>query len=1047
MDYSKATHARPGRWLCRPAGPIVLAIALAFAGPLAAQDVRNSGDADSTSTASRPAKPDKSKPGREAKKPAREDRTPSKPPASERPAKPEKSRPITDHGAARPDAPRGRTDAEERTIETSTDAVVDEAAPGPAEETADALPPDVTSAEEAEPEGLAELSADQPEAPEGAAEEETPDEAARPSPPSRGARRPIVTTGSKATPSVPSVVSRDTERSRNASVRRSLRAIGETGEEGPRTQDERLAAAHTLINNARMQLATLRTELSRTEDERDTVIRHGKELRSQVSRLPSMMRRGRLPLIYAVNARTRAEETVAEMNDIFDRSMTRRSELSEALAEYAEDARALQTFSRDLRAQALSKSLASARQVLQDRRDTVEKLVAVLDEIIAEAVSVSETSARVSIELTTTIRATRSRRLLTRTAEPLNTEAFILIADELSGLRERSAQGVVAVSEGVRSARKLPATLTSVLLLALFAVLWYAASRLTARLSQSVEKAMSATSRATRAVSLLVPAGRALLLMALVSGLVRAWGLPEAWSASAVMVLAFWVAYYLLTYTLRELLAPKQPQFRILKVRDEVAVNLYAVVSSLALYTAILSPVIFLLNGLDQRPTETVRALQIIYGMGVLLIGVWMTRRSGGLMALLPEPSTRQRTAIQQTGRLVVPLCALGILGAVVAAAGGYSNLSAYLNRSLSLEILLLIGAVFIFNLVLRDQTERAGAAWRRYALWAFWLVVGLLQLPIWRIQPFHATYLVDLLNAPIIQIADRSVSGFSIGKGLLVVLACYGLARLARSRLYNWAYLTDRFQSGVAYALSSLAFYTILAAGMLWGILASGFELSVLTVFAGMAGIGLGFGLQDVVKNFISGLILLVERPVAVGDFVEIGDLRGYITAINLRSTTIRSRENNVVLVPNSDLASTRVTNLTLSDARVRLNVDVGVSYDSNLDRVRQIILECTSANPQVLDDPEPRVLLMNFGDSSVDFTLWAWVRDADMALVIAPELRQQIWDAFLEHDIEIPFPQQDLHIRSSDISLPYAGEQLDETVLPAPQDDDQAGKESHDA
>jgi small-conductance mechanosensitive channel len=185
------------------------------------------------------------------------------------------------------------------------------------------------------------------------------------------------------------------------------------------------------------------------------------------------------------------------------------------------------------------------------------------------------------------------------------------------------------------------------------------------------------------------------------------------------------------------------------------------------------------------------------------------------------------------------------------------------------------------------------------------------------------------------------------------------------------------------------------------------------------MAGIGLGFGLQSIVSNFFSGLILLLERPVAVGDFVEVAGLQGHITAINLRSTTIRTRDNNVVLVPNSDLAASIVTNLTISDPKVRVTVNVGVSYSSDLALVRDILQRAARENEHVLEDPEPRIYLMDFGSSSVDFVLYAWVKDAETAIFAGPELRLQIWDAFKEHDVEIPFPQTDLHIRSSDIPL----------------------------
>ena len=125
------------------------------------------------------------------------------------------------------------------------------------------------------------------------------------------------------------------------------------------------------------------------------------------------------------------------------------------------------------------------------------------------------------------------------------------------------------------------------------------------------------------------------------------------------------------------------------------------------------------------------------------------------------------------------------------------------------------------------------------------------------------------------------------------------------------------------------------------------------------------------------------------------------------------------MVLVPNSDLAAVRVTNLMRHDPTVRVTVSVGVAYSSDLQLVRKLLLQAAKDNVLVLDDPQPRVLLMNFGDSSVDFDLWVWVEDAAQIIIVADQLRTQIWDAFAEHGVEIPFPQHDLHLRSSDVPL----------------------------
>jgi potassium efflux system protein len=182
------------------------------------------------------------------------------------------------------------------------------------------------------------------------------------------------------------------------------------------------------------------------------------------------------------------------------------------------------------------------------------------------------------------------------------------------------------------------------------------------------------------------------------------------------------------------------------------------------------------------------------------------------------------------------------------------------------------------------------------------------------------------------------------------------------------------------------------------------------------MAGIGIGFGLQDIVRNFIAGIILLIERPLAVGDYVDVGGVTGRVAAIRLRSTTVRTPDNVHILVPNADLISRQVTNLSHRDLVTRLQIPVGVSYGSDVDEVIRVLVAAARDHPDVLDDPEPQAWLMGFGDSSVDFQLNAWIADPSVMIGTKVGLNLAVWRALKEAGIEIPFPQRDLHIRSAD-------------------------------
>jgi potassium-dependent mechanosensitive channel len=223
----------------------------------------------------------------------------------------------------------------------------------------------------------------------------------------------------------------------------------------------------------------------------------------------------------------------------------------------------------------------------------------------------------------------------------------------------------------------------------------------------------------------------------------------------------------------------------------------------------------------------------------------------------------------------------------------------------------------------------------------------------------------------------------------------------------------------GVGESITSVIHYLAVAFGVLVGLGALGVHLQNIAIVAGALSVGIGFGLQNVVNNFVSGIILLFERPVRVGDTVVIGGEWGTIRKIGLRSTRVETFDRSEVIVPNGDLVSEKVTNWTLSNPIARLTIPVGVAYGSPVRKVKQILRESASAHAAVLDDPEPIVHFIRFGDNSLDFELRVWVRElrhrADVQSLILEELDTR----FRDEGIEIPFPQRDLHVRSLDPAL----------------------------
>jgi small-conductance mechanosensitive channel len=270
---------------------------------------------------------------------------------------------------------------------------------------------------------------------------------------------------------------------------------------------------------------------------------------------------------------------------------------------------------------------------------------------------------------------------------------------------------------------------------------------------------------------------------------------------------------------------------------------------------------------------------------------------------------------------------------------------------------------------------------------------------------------------------------GFNLGSqrisiGLVIISAgiLYG------SFLASWMVqklLTDevlarrRVEKGVRVSIARLVHYVLIFIGFLLALLALGFEFTKLTIMLSALGIGIGFGLQSIVNNLVSGLILLFERPVRVGDFIELGEKWAEIKKIGLRATTVQTFDQADVIIPNADLVTNQVINWTLSNRRVRLIIPVGVAYGSDISLVMETLMSCTKENSKIAAAPAPQVLFLKFGESALDFELRVWVLDAEERLKVKSELHQEIDRRFREAKIEIAFPQRDLHVRSVDESV----------------------------
>jgi small-conductance mechanosensitive channel len=271
------------------------------------------------------------------------------------------------------------------------------------------------------------------------------------------------------------------------------------------------------------------------------------------------------------------------------------------------------------------------------------------------------------------------------------------------------------------------------------------------------------------------------------------------------------------------------------------------------------------------------------------------------------------------------------------------------------------------------------------------------------------------------------SVGSFNISAGdVLAFVITLGIAVMA-SRFIRFVLQEDvlpriELPRGVPGAISTVAHYVILAIGFVFAVGAAGIDLSQFALLAGAFGVGIGFGLQSIVNNFVSGLVLIFERPIQIGDTIEVGSLLGRVRRIGIRSSTVRTYDGAEVIVPNGNLISAEVVNWTLSDRHRRIELAIGVAYGTDPNQVLEILRTVTPKQAGVLENPQLQALFDGFGDSSLDFSVRFWTDEFENFRVVSSNVNVAIHDALKEAGITIPFPQRDLHLRSVDASVKRA-------------------------
>jgi len=378
----------------------------------------------------------------------------------------------------------------------------------------------------------------------------------------------------------------------------------------------------------------------------------------------------------------------------------------------------------------------------------------------------------------------------------------------------------------------------------------------------------------------------------------------------------------------------------------------------------------------------------------------------------------------------------------------GYRNLSWYLFRGL-LGTALLAVSLWLLNSLLQDffdgmdggryawegqLRERLslqdgepvpGLFWLRLlTVLLVWLVFGVMVIGLWG----YSDTFWSLLRQGVTE-------GFQLGPvrivpihwviGLVIFSVLVTLVRWIRNEILPGWLRKSRIERGAQEAIVSISGYVGIIVAAIIGLSLAGFSFTNLAIIAGALSVGIGFGLQNIVNNFVSGIILLFERPIRTGDWIVVGSTEGYVRKISIRSTQIETFDRADVIVPNSELISNQVTNWMLRDTWGRVIVPVGVAYGSDVDKVREVLLQSSRDHPLVIGDGTrvgaPKVLFRGFGDSSLNFELRFFIRNVDQRLATVSDINFAIEKGLREANIEIPFPQRDLHLRSMDSGIRF--------------------------
>lgn len=483
------------------------------------------------------------------------------------------------------------------------------------------------------------------------------------------------------------------------------------------------------------------------------------------------------------------------------------------------------------------------------------------------------------------------------------------------------------------------------------------------------------------------------------------------------------------------LLAPGHPARRIVKIDDAAAAKIFSILST----GVTLAVFVFAVN---QTAVILVSPLEVNVGLSLifsLLVG------GSSLFALYEYRSERKRSLrhgdpVQLAVGIWAYVLALMWIVAVLiigAALTGFVAFAEFLSQQLIFGwVVVLSGWLllqFIDYVFSRFSAESIAATSQTNAATAdlpasgqtiilgagvlkliVYCIAGMLLLLPWgyRTADFYFIFREVFFG---VEVGGLTISISTILLAIVIFFVGYTATVALRNWLNNKFLPTTKFDIGISNSISTVFGYIGFVLAAVLAISAAGFDMSNLAIVAGALSVGVGFGLQSIVNNFVSGLILLAERPIKAGDWIVTAGGEGYVRKISVRSTEIETFDRATVIVPNSTLITDTVTNWTHETKSGRIILPIGVGYDSDPDKVEEVLLKCAEDQKMILSRPAPVVYFVDFGASSLDFQLRCYLSDINYSLSVKSELRFRILRALRAANIEIPFPQRDVNIRSN--------------------------------